>query len=331
VTTRPRTVFLGSGAFALPIVRELAESPDADLVGVVTAPPRSSGRGLAEAPSPVGAWAADAAAGLALLTPTRLRDPEALAAVEALRPELLVLADYGRIVPAAWLELPRLGALNVHPSLLPRHRGASPVAAAILAGDERTGTTLMRMDEGVDTGPIVVQRAVPLHGDEEAPELEARLAELGAALLREALPEWVAGDLEARPQPEAGASATRPLKRADGRLRPERSAAELERQVRAYQPWPGSFLETEGGRLAVWRARAIPADEPGAQAPHDREPGTSGPVVSGMLVPVGDGLGLATTGGILELVDVQRAGGRRMSGAELLRGRRAWLGERVVG
>ena len=307
-------MFLGSGAFAVPILEVLAGAPEAKLVAVVTAPPRRSGRGLEERPSVVGAWAAER--GTPVLTPRRLRDAEALAAVAAFRPDLLVLADYGRIVPHDWLELPPHGALNVHPSLLPRHRGAAPVPAAIIAGDAVTGTTLMRMDEGLDTGPIVAQRNVRLRGDETAPDLEERLAALGADLLRESLAGWLAGTLPAVPQTEAGMTLTRPLRREDGRLDPTLPAGQLERQVRAFQPWPGSFLETlAGGRLVVWQARPLPQF-----SRHTSEPGT--------LLAISDGLGFSTADGVLELLDVQRAGGRRMSGPELVRGRPAWIGER---
>jgi methionyl-tRNA formyltransferase len=237
-----------------------------------------------------------------------LRAPDAVAEILALDPELLVLADYGQIVPAALLHLP-LGALNLHPSLLPRHRGASPIPAAILAGDPRTGVTLMRMDAGLDTGPIVAAREVALGGTETSPELEARLAEEAADLLAATLPAWMAGSATVRAQPDEGATLTRPLRREDGRLDATRPVAELARQIRAYQPWPGSWLETPGGRLTVWAARPAPGR-------------TANP---GDLLH-SDGLGLATVDGVLELLEVQPAGGGRMSGVELLRGRPGLVG-----
>jgi len=300
---RPRTVFIGTGSFAVPALQALIVRPDlVALVGVVTAPPRPSGRGGRPRQSPVHEAAAQA--GLApILTPDRLRDPDAIASVHDLAPELVVLADYGQIVPAALLAAP-LGALNLHPSLLPRHRGATPVPAAILAGDEGTGVTLMQMDAGLDTGPIVAARAVPLAGTETAPELEAQLAEIGADLLLDMLGPWIGRQVAPRPQPMEGATLTRPLRRSDGLLDPARPAAQLARQVRAYQPWPGSWLETDAGRLTVWRARPIRGDG---------QPGR--------LVALGGGLALVTVDGLLELLEVQPAGGRRMSGADLLRGR----------
>jgi methionyl-tRNA formyltransferase len=319
---RVRTVFFGSGTFALPALARLADgvadgvSPGAalvDLSAVVTAPPRPAGRRGELQPTPV-ALAAEAR-GIAILTPVSLRREEALTELRALGVDLVVLADYGRLIPAALLDLPRHGALNLHPSLLPRHRGAAPVPATILAGDAATGVTLMRMDEGLDSGPILAQREVPLDGTEVAPDLEARLAVVAADLLVEMLPAWLAGTLEARPQPADGATLTRPLRRSDGRLDPERPAVELERQVRAYQPWPGSFLEAEGERLIIWRAAPVERpDENGVSVP--------GAGDLGALAPLGDTLALRTSQGLLRLDEVQPAGRRRMSGAEYRRGRR---------
>ncbi len=307
------TVFFGSGAFAVPVLDALVAHRSVNVVGVVTAPPRAAGRHQVVTPSPVGGRAA--ALGLIALTPERLRSDESIARISSLRPELLVLADYGRLVPGALLDLPAAGALNLHPSLLPRHRGASPIPAAILAGDAETGVTLMRMDEGLDTGPIVAQRRVALSGDETAPLLEEQLAAIAAALLTDSLTAWLAGEIPATPQPAVGATLTRPLRREDGRLDPARTATDLERQVRAYQPWPGSFIELDGfARMTVTRARVAPT-----------EPGD----VPGQLMPSGSGLALATGDARLELLEVVPAGSRRMSGTELVRGRPTLVGSRV--
>lgn len=311
MTSRPpdgrvRTVFLGSGAFAVPALRRLAEHPSILLVGVVTAPPRPVGRRRVVTPTPVGATAAGLSLG-PVLTPERLRAADAVAAVLALRPDLLVLADYGQIVPPALLGLAH-GALNLHPSALPRFRGATPVQAAILAGDAETAVTLMRMDEGLDTGPVVAQERVPLSATESAPEVEARLAELGAALLARCLPAWLEGTLPAVPQAESGVVVTRPLRREDGRLDPSRPAAELERQVRAHRPWPGSLAEVDGERLIVERASVAPSaaeDQPGR------------------LVREGNRPALATVDGRLVLEAVVPPGRRPMSGEAWLRGRRS--------
>jgi methionyl-tRNA formyltransferase len=304
MSTPPRTLFFGSGSVALPALERLLDSGLVEIESVVTAPPRPAGRKGKLTATPV----ADLAVrhGVPLRTPVSLRDEAVQAELRAARPELIVLADYGRIIPAAVLEMPRHGALNIHPSLLPRHRGAVPVQAAILAGDMTTGVTLMRMDEGLDTGPILAQHEVPLDGSETAPQLEELLARLGADLLLTQLPAWLDGTLAARPQLETGATLTRLLRREDGRLDPSRPAAALERQVRAYQPWPGSFIEIDADRLKVWQAGVL------AQ-PVKVEPGD--------VILTEGSLGLGTVDGILRLDEVQPAGKRRMSGADYRRGR----------
>jgi methionyl-tRNA formyltransferase len=308
-----RTIFLGTGSFAVAIVAALAEHPAAELVAIVTAPPRTGSRGKPAEP-PVAQWAERA--GVPLLRPTRLRTADSLDELAALESELLVLADYGQIVPAALLELPRHGALNLHPSLLPLYRGATPIPAAILAGDAETGVTLMKMDAGLDTGPVVAQWRTSLKGTETAPELEHALAEQAARLLAATLEHWIAGDITPEPQQESEATLTRPLRREDGRIDPDKPAAAIERQVRAYQPWPGSFLETENGRLAVWRAHLIE--------------GRGEQLEVGALVRVDDGLALATADGMLALDEVQPAGGRRMTGAELVRGHPDLVGKSAI-
>ena len=219
-----------------------------------------------------------------------------------------MLADYGQIVPAPLLEL-RHGALNLHPSLLPRHRGATPIPAAILAGDTETGVTLMRMDGGLDTGPIVAQERVALEGIETAPRLEEQLEMVADHLLDRSLGPWIRGELEARPQPDDGATMTRPLRREDGRLDPSRRAIDLWRQVRAYQPWPGSFVDTPLGRLVVWKSSAGgPADERRyvriRWPRHQRWP--------------------------LGFIEVQPAGGKRMTWEAFVRGRPSIVGAEVV-
>ena len=302
---RVRTVFLGSGSFGAPALRCLAAHPSVEIVGIVTAPVRPAGRGRVPTSTPIAALAAELLLA-PMLTPAQLRAPEAVEAVLALRPGLAVLADYGQIVPPALLDLPH-GALNLHPSALPRWRGASPVPATILAGDAATAVTLMRMDAGLDTGPIVAQATVSLAGDETAPDLEARLAALGADLLAASLDAWLAGALVPQPQPPEGVTLSRPLRREDGRLDPSVPAVALERRVRAYLPWPGTFLESEEERLVVTAASLAPS-----------EPGD----IPGRLVPHGDRPALATVDGRLVLDAVTPPGRRPMSGADYLRGRR---------
>ena len=309
---RARTIFLGSGAFAVPILDALLDDPQIELVGIVTAPDRAAGRGRTVLPTPVALRAR--ALWVPLLQPTSLRDPELVAEIAALHPDLGVLADYGQIVPRELLDLPPHAILNVHPSLLPRHRGASPIRATIAAGDTRTGVAIMRMDEGLDTGPVVAATEWPTTGRETAPELEKHAAREGAALLGRTLGAWLAGEIRPTPQPAEGTTLTKRLRRSDAVLDPRRPALELERQVRAQLPWPGSALETAAGRLTVHRASLAPA------AAGDE---------AGTLVGHGEGLALATSDGRLVLDEVQLAGRRQLSGAEFLRGQRELVGTEV--
>jgi methionyl-tRNA formyltransferase len=311
---RVRTVFLGSGGFGREALRRLASREDVDLVGVVTAPPRPAGRSQQLTTTPL-AETADELGTRTILTPERLRAPHATDAVLALHPDLLVLADYAQIVPAALLGV-RLGALNLHPSLLPRHRGSTPIPAAILAGDGETGVSLMRMDEGLDTGPILDQERVTLDGTETTPALEAALEHVAAGLLDRDLGRWIRGDVEPWPQDEAGATLTRPLRREDGRLDPRRAAIDLERQVRAYQPWPGSFVDTPLGRIVTWSAGVD--DSAGAE-------GSAGPA-RGVFDEQGLGVG---DGERLRLIEVQPAGGKRMTWEAFIRGRPSIVGAQV--
>jgi methionyl-tRNA formyltransferase len=305
-----RIVFFGSGPFAVAVLDAVATLAGCEVVGVVTAPERPAGRGLATAATAVASRAE--ALGFPVLRPPSLRDTAVAGSIAGLRPDLGVLADYGRIVPRAILEIPPHGILNVHPSILPRHRGATPIAATIAAGDAEAGVAIIAMDEGLDTGPIVALDRWPLRGDEDAPALEDAAAQRASELVRSVIPAWLVGAISPVPQPTDGVTLSRPLRREDGRLDPARPAAELERRVRALRPWPGTFVGTRAGRLAVHEAAVV-----GSQ-PDD---------VAGTLVSAGDGLALATSDGRLCLVRVQPAGGRSMTGAELRRGR----GQHLIG
>ena len=322
MTARRRAVFFGSGAFAVTILDALEGAASVEVVTVVSAPARPVGRGGAVTPTPVQRRAETL--GLPTLTPERLRRPEAIEAVARLAPELLVLADYGQLVPPAILALPVAGALNLHPSLLPRHRGASPIPATILEGDRETGVSLMLMDAGLDSGPLVAQRRLLLDGTETAPDLERRLSEAAADLLRTSIDAFLAGALPAVPQSAEGATLTRPLRRDDGRLDPSSSVVHLERMVRAYQPWPGCWFDSPFGRIVVWAAQAIPVAGP-MTAP-------GGSVGSaGTIAADGDGLAIEVTDGRLRLLELQLAGGRRLPAADLRHGRPGLVGSRVAG
>jgi len=309
-----RTIFLGTGQFAVPAAEALARDPRINFLGVITAPVRPAAMQDIANDVPVAQWAHRRKIGS--YRPPRLRDPAAIQGISVGQPELLVLADYGQIVPPELLALPRLGAINLHPSLLPRHRGASPIPATIMAGDSETGVSLIKMDAGLDTGPIIAQRKHSLTRTESAPQLEATLAALAAELLTDSLGPWLAGEMEASPQPEDGVTITRLLTREDGRLDPANGLEHLDRQLRAYQPWPGTFIETPVGRVIVWDAQPL---EAGAS----RHAGT-------LLRLPANRLALTAQDGMLELLEVQPAGGRRMSGAELLRGRPQLAGASVL-
>jgi methionyl-tRNA formyltransferase len=261
-----RVVFLGTGSFAVPLLRRLPELANELLV--ISTPERPAGRGLESRPSPVAEEARSL--GLRLATPRRLRSEEGRAAIAEFAPDGLLLAAYGQIVPADLLGAAPRPALNVHPSLLPRHRGAAPVAAAILAGDGVTGVSLMIMVPELDAGPIVAQWPVTLTGREQAPELEARLAALAAERVPELLDTWATGSLEARPQDATQATVVHQFTRSDGLIDWARSAEEIDRQVRALQPWPGAWTTMGERRLHIRRAHPRPevvASPPGTVLP----------------------------------------------------------------
>ena len=308
-----RTIFFGSGAFAVPILDVLMGVAGVDIEIVVSAPDRPVGRKGVLTPTRVTVRANELA--LPVLKPERVRRPESVAALRERAPDLIVLADYGQLIPRVLIDLPPRGFLNLHPSALPRWRGAAPIPATILAGDTESAVSLIVLTEEMDAGPIVATEPLEVRPDDTAVTLEERAALVASELLRRALPQWLAGELVARPQPEEGVTLTRPLRRGDGLLDPRRTAAELERQIRAYQPWPGSYIETREGRLILCRAR-VGSAEPGDLA--------------GQLVADGgDGLALATTSDRLILEEVQLAGKKRGTAADLRRGHPGVVGASV--
>lgn len=249
-----RLVFLGTGSFGLPLLTRLVEDGERPLV--ISQPDRPAGRGLQSRPSPIAHWARQH--GLRVETPRRLRSDEGRALLAEYRPDALLLAAYGQLVPDDLLALGRRPPLNVHPSLLPRHRGAAPVASTILAGDEVAGATLMIMTATLDAGPIVAQWPVRLSGRETAPELEEQLAALAGEVIPPQLRTWPADASQAQPQDEAAATLIRPFTRADGWIDWRRPALEIDRQVRALQPWPGAWTTLDGQRLHIRAARPAP-------------------------------------------------------------------------
>ena len=249
-----RIAFLGSGAFGVPLLERL---PDlADELLVVSRPDKPAGRGLRHRGSPIAEAAR--AAGLTLVTPAGLRSSEARDALDAFRPDGLLLVAYGELVPRSLLEVAPRPPLNVHPSLLPRHRGAAPVAATIMAGDAVAGVSLMIMVERLDAGPLVGQWSLPLTGREETPALETRLGALAADVVPDALAAWAQGTLDPRPQDESLATYRGSFTRADGWIDWTGSAETIDRQVRALQTWPGAWTLLDGRRLHIRRAHPIP-------------------------------------------------------------------------
>jgi methionyl-tRNA formyltransferase len=248
-----RIAFLGTGDFGIPLLERVAEMAD-ELV-VVSQPDRPAGRRLHVRASPVAAYARER--GHRLLTPLRLRSDEARSALAEVAPDGLVLAAYGQLVPQSILDLGGRPPLNVHPSLLPRHRGAAPVAGTILAGDATGGLTLMVMTPELDAGPIVRQWPVELTGRETTPELEARLAGLAAEVVPAELEPWAAGETRSEPQDESAATHVHPFSRKDGWIDWSRPAIEIDRQVRALQPWPGAWTTIDDKRLHVRSAHPV--------------------------------------------------------------------------
>ncbi|MCL4272610.1 MAG: methionyl-tRNA formyltransferase [Anaerolineales bacterium] len=297
-------VFMGSPDFALPSLRALTQHYH--VVGVVTQPDRASGRGRELKPPPVKTLALEL--GLPIIQPQKLREPEAMTQLQAWKPDLIIVAAFGQILKKDVLDLPRFGCVNVHASLLPRWRGAAPINAAILAGDEETGVTIMQMDVGLDTGPMLAKRSIRLNPDDTAGSVFQALSTLGADLLIETLPDYMDGRIIPQPQPEDGATYAPMLKKEDGRLDFSKTASELERRVRAMNPWPGAFMELDGAILKVHRAHV-----------------DAGNASAGQRLVVQNQPAVGAGGGILILEEVQPAGKKPMSGTSFLAGARNWL------
>jgi len=299
-----KIVFMGSPNFSLPGLRALAKNYQ--VIGVVTQPDRASGRGRETKMPPVKALALEL--GIPIMQPEKLRAPEAMQQLLDWKPDLIVVAAFGQILKKDVLDLPPFGCLNVHASLLPRWRGAAPINAAILHGDEETGVTIMQMDVGLDTGPMLAKRSMRLSADDTAGSVTETLSHLGANLLIETLPDYLSGNITPRPQSEEGVTYAPMLKKEEGRLDFTRAAITLERQIRAFNPWPGAFMDFEGALLKIHKAH-----------------------VEGAVASVGQRLvyqeqpAVGARGGLLILDEVQPAGKKSMSGKSFLAGARHWL------
>lgn len=306
-----RIVFMGTPEFAVPSLEHLVLN-QYQVVAVYTQPDREAGRGRPLVSSPV-KQAADAL-GLTVVQPVKLKDARVVAQLAAFEPDVIVVAAYGEILPLAVLDIPTHKCINIHPSLLPKYRGASPVAGAILAGDEFAGVSLMLMDAGLDTGAVLAQAQVAISRRDTTGSLTAKVALVAAQLLEEALPLWVAGELILRPQDEAEASYTAMLAKADGEIDWSRPALEISRRVRAFQPWPGCHTAWRGKQLKIIDAVPLTGGENGEVGQVlalDHEEAV---------------LGVNTGSGILGLLQVQLEGKRAMLAEEFLRGQPQLIG-----
>jgi methionyl-tRNA formyltransferase len=306
-----RIVFMGSPDFAVPALQALAglggsQTRPYNIVGVVTQPDRPSGRGMTLTPPPVKVAALEL--GIPVIQPEKLKQPEALQQLQAWKPDLIVVAAFGQILRANVLDLPKYGCLNIHASLLPRHRGAAPIQAAILAGDAETGITIMKMDAGLDTGPMLRQRAIPIEAEDTGGSLFEKLSKLGGELLLETIPAYISGKLTPQPQPEAGATYFGMIKKEDGLLDFTRPAVELEHRIRAFHPWPGTFMLWNNAPLKIHKAHVV----------------KGGSTETGKHVVV-DGLpAVGTAEGLIVFDELQPAGKKSMPGKDFLIGYRGW-------
>ncbi len=301
-------VFMGTPEFALPSLRALLARHE--VTGVVTMPDRPSGRGRAPRPSPVKQLALEH--GLPLLQPRSLRSDEAFADLCRWQADVYVVAAFGQILPQRVLDIPPLGSLNIHASLLPRWRGAAPMQAAIRNGDTHSGISIMQMEAGLDSGPVLAQQAVPLARDETAQSLHDRLAPLGAELLMAMLPDWLAGKIEAQTQDEAGVTLAPQLRKQDGLIDWSLTADSIERQVRAYTPWPGSFTAWDGRQLKILEATI-----------------TTGTAAPGQVVAYEAGIAIGTGAALLLPRRLQLAGRSAQACAAFLRGQRNLIGAQL--
>ena len=311
-----RIIFMGTPEFAVPSLEALIQSAY-QVVAVYTQPDRKAGRGQAVTASAVKQKALPG--GLNVVQPESLKAAGTAEEMASFAPDLIVVAAFGQILPAEILDLPKFGCLNVHPSLLPRHRGASPIATAILQGDEATGVTIMLLDAGMDTGPILSQREVSISADDTTGSLSGKLAHAGARLLLETLPLWFDGRVKPQPQDEGRASYSKVINKGDGEIDWRLSTIELWRRIRAFDPWPGCYTWWHGKRLKLGKAVPLYGERPG-------EPGQ----VINLSPPAPATVGVGTGDGVLGLLRVQLEGKREVSAEEFVRGQRDFIGNSLL-
>lgn len=310
-----RIVFMGTPQFSIPTLERL-NSSEYEVMAVYTQPDRPSGRGKTASSAPVKRIAEKH--GLSVFQPMSLRDETEIERLAALSPDAIVVVAYGQILPQEILEIPRFGCLNIHPSLLPKYRGAAPVAAAILSGDEETGVSVMLMDSGMDTGPVLSQQKVLIEPRDTTESLEEKLANVGADLLMKTLPEWIEQKLVPERQDNSKVIYTEQISKKDGVMNWQLSAVELERRVRAFYPWPGCFTYWQGKVLKILDAVALP----GANLV---EPGVVVSLSQAPEIPVGIGTG----DGVLGICRIQMEGKKANISSDFIRGQREFIGGKV--
>jgi len=319
-------VFIGTPAFAVPSLHALARDGHS-IAAVITQPDRPAGRHQAPRPPPVKIAALEL--GVSVLQPANLRDSDTLIRLRELSPDVIVVVAYGQILRPAVLEIPTHGVLNVHPSLLPRWRGASPIPAAILAGDDHTGVTVMLMDAGMDSGPTIAQSEAPIDDNDTAASLSDSLSQVGASLLAETLPRWLAGDIVPRPQDESQATTCPLLRKEDGAIDWTLPAIDIWRRVRAYNPWPAAFTSLSGELLRIWQAQPLASSSSEAagavldldeQWANDLPPSVRNQAA----------FAVQTGSGVFVPLKVQRSGRRILTAAEFRRGTPGLIGQRLV-
>lgn len=303
-----RIVFMGTPAFAVPALRALIAAHD--VIGVVTQPDRPAGRGGEVQMAPVKRLAL--AHGIPLLQPEKIRRPDAVEALRGWDADAYVVAAFGQILPQNVLDIPRYGSINIHGSLLPRWRGAAPIHAAIRAGDSETGITIMKMDAGLDTGPVLARRAVPIRDDDTGQTLHDTLAALGAALLIETLPRYFSGELQPQPQPEEGVTYAPQIAKEDGRIDWTADAASIARTVRAFTPWPGTFTTWDGRLLKIISGAA-----------------GDGQAVPGLVTLTDGRVAVGSGAGLFYPAVVQLAGKKAVSVDDFVRGYPELIGARL--
>ena len=304
-----RLIFMGTPDFAVLPLKYLI-SNEYQVVAVYTKPDRPAGRGQRLSFSPVKRVALEL--GLKVVQPSTLKEEEQISKLKSFKPDIVVVAAFGQLLPRSILNIPRYGCLNLHPSLLPRFRGASPVQAAILAGEDFTGVSMMLMDEGLDTGPVLSQAKIPISPFDTTGTLMLKLSYLASMLLLEVLPRWVKGEIEPEAQDEDKATYSEPLSSQEGEIDWKLPALYISRKVRALQPWPGCYTRWRGRKLKIIKAEALPAQ---------RE------VKAGEVVSLGkDFFGVGTGEGVLKVLEVQLEGKRALSAADFLRGQRDFIG-----